>query len=124
MRKRTLLETTWNLIDFTEPNRWLCSMSDDDDGADLSCLPLPSAGYEIDLGADIDLATNELTYHAWIMSDGLMLSCLFLCGIPPEKVKRYIAPWPCHILYVIDTRDVAAYREAHDFQPCNTSSIN
>ena len=38
MRKRTLLETTWNLIDFTEPNRWLCSMSDDDDGADLGCL--------------------------------------------------------------------------------------
>ena len=85
---------------------------------------LPSANYEIDLGAGIDPATSELIYHAWIMSDGLMLSYLLLCGIPPEKVKRYTAPWPNHILYVIDTRDVAAYREAHDFQPCNSSFIN
>jgi hypothetical protein len=85
---------------------------------------LPSANNEIDLGAGIDPATSELIYHAWIMSDGLMLSYLLLCGIPPEKVKRYTAPWPNHILYVIDTRDVAAYREAHDFQPCNSSFIN
>src|SRR5258708_5506709 len=85
---------------------------------------LPSADYEIDLGVGIDPGTGKLTYHSWIMSDGLMLTYLLLCGVPPQKVKRYIAPWPNHILYVIDTRDVAAYREANDFQPCNTAFIN
>jgi SAM-dependent methyltransferase len=85
---------------------------------------ISSSKYEIDLGAGINPATGKLTYHGWNMSDGLTLSYLLLCGIPPEKVKRYIAPWPNHILYVIDTRDVAAYREANDFQPCNTSFIN
>ena len=90
----------------------------------IDCAALPSANCEIDLGAGIDPATSQPIYHAWIMSDGLMLSYLFLCGIPPEKVKRYIAPWPCHILYIIDTRDVATYREANDFHPSNTSFIN
>jgi SAM-dependent methyltransferase len=75
---------------------------------------LPGAGYEIDLGADIDPVTGEPLYHAWIMSDGLMLTYLFLCGIPPEKVKRYVAPWHNHILYVIDTREVAAYRQTRE----------
>jgi|UPI0007844D15 SAM-dependent methyltransferase len=85
---------------------------------------LTSSGYEMDLGAGIDPATGKMTYHAWILSDGLMLAYLLLCGIPPEKITRYIAPWQNHIVYVIDTRDVAQYRKDNDFQPCNTSFIN
>src|SRR5262249_52741715 len=85
---------------------------------------LPNSNYEIDLGADFDPATGKMTYHAWILSDGLMLAYLFLCGIPPEKVTRYVAPWPNHIVYVIDTREVAKYRAEFDFQPCNISFIN
>jgi SAM-dependent methyltransferase len=79
---------------------------------------------EIDLGAGIDPTTGKMTYHAWILSDGLMLAYLLLCGIPPEKVTRYVAPWPNHIVYVIDTREVKKYRSENDFQPCNTSFIN
>lgn len=78
---------------------------------------------KIDIGAGVDPATGKLTYHSWIMSDGLMLSYLTLCGVPPEKVKRYIAPWPSHVVYVIDTRDVAAYRHENEFQACNTSFL-
>jgi hypothetical protein len=74
---------------------------------------LCTADYKLDLGAGIDSATGKFTHHGWMLSDGLMLSYLFLCGVPPEKVKRYIAPWPDHIVYVIDTRGVDAYREAN-----------
>jgi SAM-dependent methyltransferase len=85
---------------------------------------LPNLKYEIDLGADFDPATGKMTYLAWILSDGLMLAYLFLCGILPEKVTRYVAPWPNHIVYIIDTREVAKCRAENDFQPCNTSFIN
>ena len=53
-----------------------------------------------------------------------MLVYLMLCGIPPERVTRYFAPWKNHIVYVIDTRDVANYRKANHFQPGNTSFVN
>jgi 2-polyprenyl-3-methyl-5-hydroxy-6-metoxy-1,4-benzoquinol methylase len=85
---------------------------------------MPSSEYKIDLGAGLDPATGKMTYHAWILSDGLILAYLLLCGVPPERVKRYFALWPNHIVYVIDTSDVANYRKANDFQPCNTSFIN
>lgn len=83
---------------------------------------LTGSNYEIDLGADFDEA-GQLTYHAWALSDGLMLSYLTLCGIPPERVKRYFAPWHNHIVYVIDTSDVENYRAAHIAQPCNASFV-
>lgn len=85
---------------------------------------MPSPEYKIDLGAGLDPATGKMTYHAWILSDGLILAFLLLCGVPPERVKRYFAPWQNHIVYVIDTSDVANYRKANAFQPCNTSFIN
>jgi 2-polyprenyl-3-methyl-5-hydroxy-6-metoxy-1,4-benzoquinol methylase len=90
----------------------------------IDSATLSSLKYEIDLGAGIDPATGKMTYHFWILSDGLMLAYLLLCGIPPENVTRYVAPWPNHIVYVIDTREVAKYRAENDFQPCNTSFIN
>jgi len=80
--------------------------------------------YKIDLSAGLDATTGKMTYHAWILSDGVMLAYLLLCGVPPERVKRYVAPWENHIVYVIDTSDVASYRKANDFQPTNTSFIN
>jgi 2-polyprenyl-3-methyl-5-hydroxy-6-metoxy-1,4-benzoquinol methylase len=85
---------------------------------------MTSLGYEMDLGAGLDPVTGKKTYHAWLISDGLMLNYLLLCGVPPERVKRYISPWQNHIVYVIDTSDVANYRKANDFQPSNTSFIN
>lgn len=85
----------------------------------------PSLDYQIDLGADIDPTSGNLIYHAWLLSDGLILSYLFLCGIPPERVKRYVAPWDNHLVYVIDTSDVARFREDKmSFQPCNISFLN
>jgi hypothetical protein len=84
---------------------------------------LNSAGYEIDVSAGFD-DSGQMNYHAWILSYGLMLAYLFLCGVPPEWVRRFVAPWQNHIVYVIDTRDLAQYRAAHDFVPCNTSFIN
>jgi hypothetical protein len=81
-------------------------------------------GYKIDLSADLHATTGKMTYHAWILSDGVMLAYLLLCGVPPERVKRYVAPWEHHIVYVIDTSDVASYRKANDFQAANTSFIN
>ncbi len=85
---------------------------------------LTSSNYEISLRTGLHAATGKIKYHAWILSDGLMLAYLLLCGVPPEKVTRYVAPWQNHIVYVIDTRDVISYRNANDFQPCNTSFIN
>ncbi len=85
---------------------------------------LRSSNYEIDISAGLNPATGKMIYHAWILSDGLILAYLLLCGVPPERVKRYFAPWDNHIVYVIDTSDVANYRKANDFQPCNTSFIN
>jgi 2-polyprenyl-3-methyl-5-hydroxy-6-metoxy-1,4-benzoquinol methylase len=88
---------------------------------DNAALTTPE--YAIDIRAGLDPSTGRMTYHAWILSDGLMLTYLLLCGIPPERVTRYFAPWQNHIVYVIDTRDVANYRRNNDFQPCNTSFI-
>jgi SAM-dependent methyltransferase len=85
---------------------------------------LKSDDYKIDANAGVDPTTGRMTYHAWILSDGLMIAYLTLCGVPPEKVTRYFAPWDHHIVYIIDTRDVANYRRENDFQPCNTSFIN
>jgi SAM-dependent methyltransferase len=85
---------------------------------------LMGSEYKIDLGAGVNPSTGKMTYHAWILSDGLMLAYLLLCGVPPEKVTRHYAPWPGHIVYVIDTRDVANYRKANVSQPCNKSFIN
>ena len=84
----------------------------------------PAAGLGLDLGAGVDPATGRLTYHAWLMSDGLMLSYLYLCGVEPQRVTRYVAPWPNHIAYVIDTTGVAEFRRVNDFHPANTSFIN
>lgn len=78
---------------------------------------------EMHLGGGIDPVTGKLTYHAWTMSDGMFMSYLTLCGVEPERVTRYIAPWPNHICYVIDTRGLDAYRAANAFQPCNTSFV-
>ena len=39
-------------------------------------------------------------------------------------MRRYTAPWPNHVLYVIDTTNVESFREMFDFQPCNVSFIN
>jgi 2-polyprenyl-3-methyl-5-hydroxy-6-metoxy-1,4-benzoquinol methylase len=77
----------------------------------------------LEIGGGIDTATGKLDYHSWIMSDGLMLTYLFLCGVPPERVHRYIAPWHDHIMYVIDTSEVDRFRDANRFQACNTSFI-
>jgi 2-polyprenyl-3-methyl-5-hydroxy-6-metoxy-1,4-benzoquinol methylase len=85
---------------------------------------LTSPGRAIDIGAGVDPETGKLTYHAWILSDELILSYLFLCGVQPERITRYIAPWQNHIVYVIDTSDVPNFRIQNDFQPCNTSFIN
>lgn len=83
-----------------------------------------SAGLEIDLGAGVDPQTGGLTYHAWLLSDGLMMSYLYLCGVEPERVTRYVAPWPNHVCYVIDTTGVEEFRRRNDFNHCNTSFIN
>jgi len=85
---------------------------------------LPSENVELDLGGEVDSETKKLLYHAWIMSDGLMLRYLWLCGVEPERVRRYAAPWPNHVLYVIDTTNVDSFRKTFDFQPCNASFIN
>jgi SAM-dependent methyltransferase len=85
---------------------------------------LPHNEIAVDLSSEIEPETKKLFYHAWIMSDGLMLKFLFLCGVEPQRVKRYVAPWPNHIVYVVDTRNVAAFRKINDFQPGNTSFIN
>lgn len=85
---------------------------------------LPSENIELDLGGEVNSETRKLLYHAWIMSDGLMLRYLWLCGVEPERVTRYTAPWPNHILYVIDTANVESFRKTFDFQPCNFSFIN
>jgi 2-polyprenyl-3-methyl-5-hydroxy-6-metoxy-1,4-benzoquinol methylase len=89
----------------------------------IDSAALTSSNYEISLRPGVHPTTGKMQYHTWILSDGLMLAYLLLCGVPPEKVTRYFAPWPNHIVYVIDTRDVANYRKANDFQPCNTSFI-
>ncbi len=86
---------------------------------------MPSLNYEIDLGAGFDPSTGKMTYHAWLLSDGLMLAYLFLCGVSPERVKRYFAPWENHIVYVIDTRNIEIDRKTNGLQqPCNISFIN
>jgi 2-polyprenyl-3-methyl-5-hydroxy-6-metoxy-1,4-benzoquinol methylase len=85
---------------------------------------LTTSDYEMDIGFELDQATGKPVYHAWALSDGLVLVYLMLCGIPPDRVTRYFAPWQNHIVYVIDTRHVASYRKANDFQTCNTSFIN
>ena len=90
----------------------------------IDSATLTRAGYEMDLQAGLDPATGKMKYHSWVLSDGLVLAYLLLCGVPPERVTRYIAPWDNHIVYVIDTRYVAQYRKDNDFQPCNTSFIN
>ena len=77
----------------------------------------------IDLEIGLDRSNEKMTYHAWILSDGLMLTYLWLCGVPPQKIIRYIAPWANHIVYIIDTRDVERYRRENDVQPCNTSFL-
>jgi SAM-dependent methyltransferase len=85
---------------------------------------LPHNDIAMDLSSEIEPETNKLFYHAWIMSDGLMLKYLFLCGVEPERVKRYVAPWPNHIVYVVDTSNVAGFRKINEFQPGNTSFID
>jgi 2-polyprenyl-3-methyl-5-hydroxy-6-metoxy-1,4-benzoquinol methylase len=85
---------------------------------------LTTSSYEIDISFGVNQATGKPEYHSWALSDGLVLLYLMLCGVPPERVTRYFAPWPNHIVYVIDTRDVATYRRNNHFQPCNTSFIN
>lgn len=83
-----------------------------------------AAGLEIDLAAGVNPETGGFTYHAWLLSDGLMMSYLFLCGVEPERVTRYVAPWQTHICYVIDTTNVEEFRRKNDFNHCNTSFIN
>jgi SAM-dependent methyltransferase len=82
-----------------------------------------AAGLEIDLGAGVDPRTGALTYHAWLLSDGLMMSYLYLCGIEPERVTRYVAPWQNHVCYVIDTTGVQEFRRNNEINPCNTSFL-
>jgi hypothetical protein len=36
-----------------------------------------------------------------------------ICGVPPEKVIRFASPLRHHRVYLIDTREVQAYRAAH-----------
>jgi len=46
-----------------------------------------------------------------MLSDGLIMDFLDLIGIPLSRVNRYKAPADhCHILYVIDTTDLAQHR--------------
>ena len=85
---------------------------------------LTTASYEINMGFSLDQATGRPISHAWILSDGLMLLYLKICGIPPERVTRYVAPWQNHIVYVVDTRGVANYRQANNFEPWNNEFIN
>ena len=90
----------------------------------LDNATLTTPGYGIDLGAGVDPVTKRLTYHAWILSDQLILTYLYLCGVEPERIIRYFPPWANHVIYVIDTRNVETFRVTNDFQPCNTSFIN
>jgi SAM-dependent methyltransferase len=83
-----------------------------------------SDNIEIDLNGKIDEFTNKLDFHAWCLSDALMLRYLYLCGVEINRVIRYTAPWPNHIVYVIDTSNVEEMRKKNNFQPCNTSFIN
>jgi hypothetical protein len=85
---------------------------------------LTTASYGINMGFSLDQATGRPISHAWILSDGLMLLYLKICGIPPERVTRYVAPWQNHIVYVIDTRGVANYRQTDSFEPWNNEFIN
>jgi SAM-dependent methyltransferase len=82
-----------------------------------------AAGLEIDLSAGVDPDSGSFTYHAWLLSDGLMMAYLYLCGVEPERVTRYVAPWQTHICYVIDTTNVEEFRRKNDFNPCNTSFL-
>ena len=81
-------------------------------------------GLVIDLGAGVHPQTGGLTYHAWLLSDGLMMSFLYLCGVEAERVTRYVAPWQNHICYVIDTTGVKEFRRKNEINPINTSFIN
>ena len=55
--------------------------------------------------------SNQLLYHSFMLSDGLIMDFLDLIGIPPSRVKRYKAPPDhSHILYVIDTTDLPQHR--------------
>jgi SAM-dependent methyltransferase len=55
--------------------------------------------------------SNQLLYHSFMLSDGLIMDFLDLIGIPPSRVKRYKAPADhYHILYVIDTTDLSQHR--------------
>jgi SAM-dependent methyltransferase len=81
---------------------------------------LPGFRTRMNLNVALRADDGKPEYLAWTMSDGLFLKYLALCGVPPEKVVRYLSPLRNHIVYVIDTSEVADYRRRHEFAPYDT----
>ncbi len=68
--------------------------------------------HEVQLTTGWHNETKGLIYHSYLMSEGLLFDLLALMGVPPSRVRRYLAP-PDHFhgVYVIDTRDLAENRK-------------
>jgi 2-polyprenyl-3-methyl-5-hydroxy-6-metoxy-1,4-benzoquinol methylase len=62
-----------------------------------------------------DSASGRPSYMTWTLSDGLMLGFLSVCGVEPERVTRFVSPLRNHRVYVIDTREVAAWRQRNAY---------
>jgi len=63
------------------------------------------------LRLDSGWQSNQLIYHSFMLSDGLIMDFLDLIGIPPSRVKHYKTPVDHrHVLYVIDTTDLQRRR--------------
>jgi hypothetical protein len=55
--------------------------------------------------------TEQMIYHSFHLTEGLILTFLNLAGVPPSKVTRFKAPDdPSHVVFVIDTRGLEEAR--------------
>lgn len=76
------------------------------------------------LDSSFEAESNCLIYHSFTMSDGLIMNFLNLIGIPSSKVIRYKSPLNhYHVLYIIDTRDIRAYRNQLQYPPYLSETV-
>ena len=54
--------------------------------------------------------TGHIAYSSWAIPEYLLLDFLYLVGIEPHRITRYVSPIPNHMVYVIDTSDMQRVR--------------
>jgi SAM-dependent methyltransferase len=83
---------------------------------------------EDEYGLRLHIVKNEklkrINYHVWNAASKMIIDFLYLVGVEPSRVTRYIGPWGDHVIYFIDTRNVECFRDNEGYPEYIKSFLN